>query len=149
MEIIKLPDGVEAKYHIPFTPHRKQQDAIFYTGMDCIATITCAGYAVDVYCDGETRANLLDKAEGEVATTLYTPSDFINAGLDTDDALRLANEQGLLDWVNNSWFDLYCYGEHLDAVHHELIEALAAAVAYVQEQRDQEHAIDLALDNIE
>lgn len=149
MDIIKLPDGVEAKYHIPFTPHRNQQDAIFYTGMDCIATITCAGYAVDVYCDGETRAHLLDKKDGEKVKTLYTPADFIDAGIDTDNALVMANEQGLLEWDNNSWFDLYCYGEHLDAVHHELIEALSAAVAYVQEQRDIELALDKVLDNAE
>lgn len=148
MDIIKLPDGVEAKYHIPFTPYRHQQDAIFYTGMNCIATITCAGYAVDVYCDGETKAHLFN-TEGEHITTLYTPSDFIDAGLDTDDALKMANEQNLLQWDNNSWFDLYCYGEHLDAVHHELIEALSAAVAYVQEQRDLELALNKVLDNAE
>lgn len=147
--IIELPDGVEAKYHIGFMPHVKQQDAIFYTGMDCIATITCAGYAVDVYCDGETRANLLDKKDGEIVKTLYTPTDFLDAGIDTDDAIIMANEQGLLDWVNNSWFDLYCYGQHLDAVTHELKDALAAAINYVVEQRDLEHAIDTALDNAE
>ena len=152
MDIIELPSGVEVKYHLPFMPHVKQQDAIFYTGMNCIATVTCAGYAVDVYCDGETRANLLDAprdAGGQVVSTLYSPSDFIDAGIDTDDALILANQQDLLDWVNNSWFDLYCYGEHLDAVSHELKEALAMAINFVIGERNAEISIDEALDNID
>jgi hypothetical protein len=147
MGIIKLSDGVKVEYHIP-SPYKNQQDAVFYTGMGCIATITCAGYAVDVYCEGETRANLLTE-DGQVATTLHTPKDFIDAGLDTDEALELANAQELIEWVNNSWFDLYCYGEHLDAVHHELIEALTASIAYVEGQRDTEHAIYKELDSFQ
>lgn len=148
MDVIKLSYGVEVKYHMPI-PIKEQQDAIFYTGMNCLATITCAGYSVDVYCDGDTKAELLKEAGGEVVATLYTPRDFIDAGINTDDAMRLATEQGILYWVNNSWFDLYCYGEHLDIVHHELIEALSSAVTYVQEQRDSEIATDTELDNVE
>ena len=59
------------------------------------------------------------------------PEDFERAGLDTDDVLRLADEKRFIDWVNNSWFDLYCYGEHLDCVSHELSEAISFAKTYV------------------
>jgi hypothetical protein len=45
--------------------------------------------------------------------------------------VKLANEQGLLDWVNNSWFDLYCYGEHFDMPSHMLNEAIDMAKEYV------------------
>jgi hypothetical protein len=121
-------------YHIGFDLHPQQQDAIFYTGMGCIATVKYEGFSVDVYCDGETRANLLDAPQGSTVSTLYHPSDFIDAGIDTDDALKMANEQELLDWVNNSWFDLYCYGEHLDCVEHEINEAIAKAKAYVAQE---------------
>ena len=135
--IIPLPKVDESKYkveyHLGFHPHPSQQDAIFYTGMNCVATVKYEGFSVDVYCDGETRANLLDAPQGQVVSTLYSPSDFIDAGIDTDDALRLANQQELLYWENNSWFDLYCYGEHLDCVSHELNEAIGFAKTYVSD----------------
>ncbi len=124
----------QIEYHIGFDPHPQQQDAVFYTGMGCIATIKYEGFVVDVYCDGITKANLLKEAQGEVVSTLTDPSDFIDAGLDTDKALEIASNQELLDWVNNSWFDLYCYGEHLDCVQHELNEAIASAKAYVAQE---------------
>ena len=93
---------------------------------------------MDIYCDGETKAHLLDSPQGQVVRSLYDPSDFIDAGLTTDDALRLANEQGLLDWASNSWFDLYCYGEHLDCVSHEISEAIAYAETYLKDRRASE-----------
>ena len=44
----------------------------------------------------------------------------------------------------NSWFDLYCYGEHLDAVTHTLDEALYTAKNYVyQEYFDAETLLDM------
>jgi len=129
-------------YHIGFDPHPNQQDATFYTGMGLIATVVWEGFHVDVYCDGEMKAHLLDAPQGQVVSTLYTPSDFIDAGLDTDDSLRIVGEQELLDWVNNSWFDLYCEGEHLDAVTHELNEAIAVATNYVKQEWQNAEELD-------
>lgn len=133
--LIPLPKIDETKfqieYHIGFDPHPQQQDAIFYTGMGCIATIKYEGFVVDVYCDGITKAHLLNEPNGEVVSTLTDPSDFIDAGIDTDKALEIANNSDILDWVNNSWFDLYCYGTHLDCVSHELNEAISYAKTYV------------------
>ena len=131
-------------WHLGFDPHPKQQDAIFYTGMGCVATIDYKGFQVDVYCDGITRAHL--KKDGQVVSTLTTPADFIDAGIDTDDALSLANNSEILDWVNNSWFDLYCYGEHLDAVCHELDEAVEAGREYLYERAHSEKIINGELD---
>lgn len=128
------PDLFVVEYHIGFDPHQHQQDAIFYTGMDCLATVKYEGFSVDVYCDGVTKVHLLDAPEGQVVSTMYYPSDFIDAGFDTDDALKMANEQNLLDWVNNSWFDLYCHGEHLDCVEHELNEIIDRAKTYVADE---------------
>jgi len=133
-------------WHLGFDPHPKQRDAIFYTGMGCVATLDYKGFQVDVYCDGETRANLLDAPQGEVVSSLYSPTDFIDAGIDTDDALLLANQQELLDWVNNSWFDLYCYGEHLDAVCHDIEEAIEAGKEYLYERAHSEKIINGEID---
>ena len=129
---------VKVDYRSGVAPDPKQQDAIFFTGFGLLATVSYEGYAVDIYCDGETKAHLLDSPQGQVVRSLYDPSDFIDAGLTTDDALRLANEQGLLDWASNSWFDLYCYGEHLDCVSHEISEAIAYAETYLKDRRASE-----------
>ena len=130
-------------YHTGFDPHHSQNDAIFYTGMGLIATVTFEGFSVDVYCDGETRANLLNE-DKETVAILYTPSDFIDAGLDTDKALEIANNSEILDWVNNSWFDLYCEGVHLDCVSHELSEALSFAKTYVIDEWRNAQELDKA-----
>jgi len=129
---------VKVDYRSGVAPDPKQQDAIFFTGFGLLATVSYEGFAVDIYCDGETKAHLLDSPQGQVVRSLYDPSDFIDAGLTTDDALRLANEQGLLDWASNSWFDLYCYGEHLDCVSHEISEAIAYAETYLKDRRASE-----------
>lgn len=128
------PDLFVVEYHLTWPAEPDQQDAIFYTGFGHVATVKYEGFSVDVYCDGRTEAHLRDKAEGQIVETLYYPVDFISAGLDTDTALQMANEQGLLDWVNNSWFDLYCYGEHLDCVEHELNEIIDRAKTYVADE---------------
>ena len=133
----------EIKYNA-IDPNPAQQDAIFYTGMGLIATVIWEGFHVDVYCDGETKANLLDAPQGRVVSSLYNPSDFIDAGLDTDKALEIANNSEILDWVNNSWFDLYCEGEHLDCVSHELSEALSFAKTYVIDEWRNAQELDKA-----
>ena len=132
----------ESKFVIKYASHMlpsaaagiTRNDACFYAGEGHIATVSYEGFAVDVYCDGDTKANLLDAPKGTVVSTLYFPHDFESAGLNTDDALSLANKQELLDWVNNAWFDLYCYGEHLDAVSHTLNEAIDMAKDYVYQE---------------
>lgn len=131
-------DTLEITYRGGVTPDPKQQDAIFFTGYGLIATVSYAGFSVDVFCDGDTKANLLTMAQGEVTLTMTEPSDFIDAGIDSDDLIEALNKQELIDWVNNSWFDLYCYGEHLDCVAHNLGEALGWAETYVRDRRESE-----------
>ena len=67
----------ESKFSIVYylgasSPDPAQQDAIFYTGFGCVAKVLYEGFAVDIYCDGETKANLLDAPKGKVVSTLYT-----------------------------------------------------------------------------
>jgi len=121
-----------ASHMLPSAAHGITRfDSCFYAGEGYIATVLYEGFAVDIYCDGITKVNLLNSPQGQVVRVLYSASDFIDAGLNTDDAVKLANEQGLLDWVNNSWFDLYCYGEHFDMPSHMLNEAIDMAKEYV------------------
>jgi hypothetical protein len=114
-------------------------DACFFAGEGFIATVSYEGFAVDIYCDGETK--------------IYNPKteewykggeDLMWGGFDTDSRLNKAVEDESLVVDMNSWFDLYCYGEHLDAVTHTLDEALSTAKNYVyQEYFDAETLLDM------
>jgi hypothetical protein len=113
-------------------PIMLQQDPAFHThgNSTYIMTVRSGDYSTDVYCDGEMRIHVWDSAQamrnGERHTSVWRyTSDLIEAGIDTDEKLASLFDEGRIDWVHNSWFDLYDThsGEHLDAVSHELAVA--------------------------
>ena len=112
------------------------QDSAFYVagGGNCwIATVTHNGLTTDICCDGEMRIpDWKDPAfvgDNYYDLWRYT-EDLIYAGIDTDDKLLALNESGRVEWVNNSWFDLYDTesGEHLDCITHTLDDAVHACM---------------------
>ena len=136
----------ESKFVIKYASHMlpsvaagiTRHDACFYAGEGYIATVLYEGFAVDVYCDGDT------KIYNQKTDQYYTGgADLILGGFDTDakfhkatgvaETAESAEEEGLVMDMN-SWFDLYCYGEHLDAVSHMLNEAIDMAKEYVYEE---------------
>lgn len=132
-EIDKWLEGATIEWHLSFEPDLdNQQDAIFYQGLGCIATVKYKEVSVDIYSDGDLRAVLKDDVRGD--STLRTTSDFLDFGLTSDEKIREANENNLLDWDMNNWFDLYVEGEHLDCVEHTLFDAIASASVYVRDE---------------
>lgn len=115
-------------------PSENRQDAIFYTGVGWIATITYEGFYMDLYCDGDTQVTMTETPNGNHTITLSDPDDFDRAGITNDTLLQHATDSGLIEWHDNSWFDFYCDGEHLDLVTHTIGEAIAAAEEYLQRQ---------------
>jgi hypothetical protein len=114
-------------------------DACFFAGEGFIATVEYEGFVVDIYCDGETKIYNPETEEWYNGGT-----GLIAGGFDTDSKFNRAVENESLVVDMNSWFDLYCYGEHLDAVTHTLNEALHAAKNYVyQEYFDAETLLDM------
>ena len=114
-------------------------DACFFAGEGFIASVAYEGFAVDLYCDGETKIYNPETEEWYKGGT-----DLIRSEFDTDNRLNRAIENERLVVDMNSWFDLYCYGEHLDAVTHTLDEALLTAKNYVyQEYFDAETLLDM------
>jgi hypothetical protein len=103
-----------------------QQDAAFYcdgSASSLVCTVKKNGFQVDIYCDGEMRARL-NRIE-----TVRRGDEFEAYGVKTDaDLSRLVE-----DFVMNPWFDLYVYGEHLDAVEHEIADAIKAAKAWLDD----------------
>jgi hypothetical protein len=122
---------LKVKWKIP-TPKTYRQDAVFYTGLDCIAEITLEQDGLDwsllVYCDGETR---YQDTQGNV---YRNGPDLISAGYNTDKKLSRALEEEKLIHINNSWFDFYSMdGEHLDYVTHEIKEMIQGAESLLSE----------------
>jgi len=129
-----------ASHMLPSAAHGITRfDACFYAGEGFIATVEYEGFVVDIYCDGETKIYNPEKEEWYNGGT-----GLIAGGFDTDSKFNRAVENESLVVDMNSWFDLYCYGEHLDAVTHTLNEALYTAKNYVyQEYFDAETLLDM------
>jgi hypothetical protein len=130
----------ESKFVIKYASHMlpslaagiTRHDACFYAGEGHIATVLYEGFGVDIYCDGET------KIYNRNTEQYYTGgADLILNGFDTDDKFHKATEDigdESLIMDMNSWFDLYCYGEHISAVSHMLNDAIGSAKDYVYQE---------------
>jgi hypothetical protein len=129
---------VEWASGFPLTP--EQQDAMFYRhDGSWVCTIKKNGFVVDVYCDGDTR---IKTQAGDV---YRCGDDLISAGYDTDKKLGEALSTDELIHENNSWFDLYVHGEHLDCVSHEINDALSVAMAWLDEEIENAKQIEIGV----
>ena len=134
----------ESNFVVKYAPHvvpsvATRFDACFYAGEGFIGTVSYEGFAVEIFCDGDT------KIHNRKTDEYYTGgSDLIRGGFDTDSKFNDAVENETLIVDMNSWFDLYCYGEHLDVVTHTLDDAVKSAKNYVyQEYFDAETLVDM------
>lgn len=132
--------GAEVEWDSGLPMHEDKRDAMFYCdggSSRFVARVKIAEFAVDVYCDGIT--DVRDRTNGE---RYRYGGDFIMNDYDTDEKLNQATESGDLEVVNNSWFDLYCEGEHLDAVSHDVWDALRDAITFLQTEKQNAQAIE-------
>ena len=129
------------------TEHEKQfcNDSAFYTWTEnhtLTATVVFGEREIRVFCDGEMRIHIWDSKEArEINPHVYDVIRYCDhlssVGITTDEELRKADEAGRIEWINNSWFDLYAYGEGiedgwLDAVSHDLNEAILQASELIE-----------------
>ena len=118
-------------------PNPERTESVFFD-RGWVASVEIDGYKIDVFADGET--NLRYKAGEDYYYNLCSPSDFIEAELDTDKKLEAIGDDEDYYWINNNWFDLYIDGDHLDQVTHTIEEAIESAKAVVAE-----HIVNLCL----
>lgn len=99
-----------------------------------VATITNVqeNRTIYVYCDGIMRLNLWESEEArhmglDPAVIRYT-DDLMSYGVDTDKKLEEADSR--IEWINNTWFDLYTDDGWFDCVCHDVDDAIDLAMAY-------------------
>lgn len=110
-----------------------QRSDVFYTPYNEAEVVWQEDdYAYYVLRNGEMRAHFTT-ANGETET-LYTTSDFERVGITTDAELQLADDQGLLDWVYNPWFEISSdeydtyNGFATDEIFGDIVEAIQRAI---------------------
>lgn len=140
---------ITTEYHLPIEDENKKpmRDAAFFVGdgHELVATVTdkTRDRTISVYCDGEMRIHLWETKEarerGEHHEVIRYVDRLFEAGITNDELLAKADEEGRLEWVNNTWFDLYADApndsEHgwLNAVNHDAVEAIEMAQALINE----------------
>ena len=121
---------------VPFASiHPTQTDAAFFGTLPrdsgYICSVSRNGFKVGICCDGDMK--ITNRANGDV---YRCGSELIAAGFDEDKKLYRALEAGDLAWDMNPWFDLYVNGDHLDNVQHDILEAIDAAKAWIDEEKN-------------
>lgn len=104
---------------------------------DIVASVSNGERTIHIYADGEVRVHLA-----------YNPADWSQGhdvirycdqwkqyGIKNDNDIFEMAEEGLIEWVNNSWFDLYAEGQGWsDCVQHTLSDAIESAVALLSDE---------------
>ena len=123
---------INITWHQPDERSQGREDSAWYSHSadhhDIVATVSNGERTVHIYSDGEQRAHLA-----------YDPTDWSKGhevirycdqwgDIKNDNDIYEASESGRLEWVNNSWFDLYAEKRGWsDCVNHTLTDAIASA----------------------
>lgn len=131
-------DEYEVRWATGYPLHGTQTDAAFYRDDESyICSVSRNGFSVDIYCDGDMK--IVNRTNGDV---YRCGADLIAAGFDEGKKIGDLSESGDLYWDMNPWFDMYVNGEHLDNVHHDILEAIEAAKAWLDEEIENAKQIE-------
>jgi hypothetical protein len=127
-------------WHQPDERELGREDSCWYTihnGHDAVVTVgNDEGREITIYADGEMRVHL--DHEGDIIVLRYCEK-FTENGINNDADIFEASESGRLEWIHNSWFDLYATAEDnddwLDCVCHSLTEAIEQATALLSDDK--------------
>ena len=113
-----------------------REDSAWYThssAHDAVCTVSNGEREITIYADGEMRAIVDDDG------TIRYCDQWSEHGITNDAEIFEASEDGRIEWVNNSWFDLYATDHNvgdfgwLDSVCHSLTEAIEQATVLLSE----------------
>jgi hypothetical protein len=101
------------------------QDSSFYTNQEGAETVwNEAGKPFYVVRNGEMRINYGDRV-------LRYTSDLLEAGIDTDKKLAELSESEEIEFINNSWFEVWNSKD--TEYYSEVIDELSEAIEYAKE----------------
>lgn len=126
-------------WYQPDERHLGREDSAWYTyesTHDIVASLSEGSRTVSIYADGEMRVH-----------RAYDPTDWTKGhsvirycdqwgDLKSDYEIFEATESGRIEWIDNSWFDLYINGQEWEGmVHHSLSEAIESAIALLGNEK--------------
>lgn len=137
---VTFADGDDYHYH--------RQDSAFYTwdaqAHQLVATIEYKEREIRVFCDGEMRIHLWESKEarerGDNHDVIRYADQLVKAGITNDEELAKAEMEDRLEWINNSWFDLYAYGDGIgdgwvNAVGHGVDDSVSQALEIILDDK--------------
>jgi len=123
---------ISITWHQPDERSKGREDAVWYSYSadhhDLVASVSNGNRTIHIYADGEVRAHIAydhtDWSKGhEVVRYCDQWGDIKN-----DADIFEASESGRLEWINNSWFDLYAEGQGWwECASHTLTDAVRSA----------------------
>jgi hypothetical protein len=123
---------INITWHQPDERSQGREDSTWYSYSpdhhDIVASVSNGERTVHIYSDGRTRVHIpYEAGDWSKGHHVLRYSDEWSAhNINNDKDIYEATENGLLDWINNSWFDIYA-DDHLDCVQHSLTDAIASA----------------------
>jgi ABC-type transport system substrate-binding protein len=136
-------------YHDPDAHSGLRKDPAWFVdgyGHNLVATVKInRDEYIDIYCDGEMKANVYHKDRATDGRDTVTDwSGWQQHGITTDTELHNAIDAGKVEFDMNSWFDLYqtsveplAENGWLDCVNHSLDEAIEQAKTILAEAMDK------------
>jgi hypothetical protein len=125
---------INITWHQPDERSQGREDSAWYSHSadhhDIVASVSNGERTVHIYADGEQRVHLAynprDWSEGH--EVIRYCDQWAQYDLKSDYEIFEATESGRIDWINNSWFDLYADEQGWsDCVQHTLTDAIASA----------------------
>jgi len=135
-----MNNTINITWHQPDERSDGREDSTWYTYQsqhDLVVTVSNGERSISVYADGEMRVHI--EQDGDVVVVRYCDG-FSGLGINNDADIFEASESGRLEWVNNSWFDLYADDQSvgdfgwLDCVQHRLTDAIEQATALLSDE---------------
>lgn len=129
---------INITWHQPDERSQGREDSAWYTYQsqhDEVVTVSNGERGITIYADGEMRVIVRD----EDSIIRYC-EEWTENGINNDAEIFEASESGRIEWVNNSWFDLYATDHNvgdfgwLNSVQHSLTEAIEQATALLSEE---------------
>ena len=127
---------INITWHQPDEREQGREDSAWYThssAHDAVCTVSNGDREIVIYADGEMRVIVYGE---EIVRYCDQWREY---GITNDADIFTAHENGHIEWVNNSWFDLYATDHNvgdfgwLDCVCHSLTEAIWQATALLSE----------------